>query len=240
MLNLVIESDRTEPLVFNVQKMINAGLISRDQTVAQKHLDEIRKEGISVTIEKTPAFLPKVRDRITTSDTIEVLAGSKTCGEIEPVLLIGENNTIYVAVGSDHSDRELEKHNMIASKQMYPNVISKKVWRYQDVKGHWDDLILRGWVVETNGKRQLYQEGKLGGLMTVEDFLDKVKGYFKIDLTGTVIFMGTLPSLSGKFIYTPGFEAELVDEHAGRTLTCAYSIAPMTWFKYGEHTPRVT
>jgi len=134
-------------------------------------------------------------------------------------------------VGSDHSDRELEKHDLVVSKQMCPNVISKKVWRYEDIKGHWDDIILRGWVVEADGKRQLYQEGKLGAFMAVEDFLNKTKEHVEEDLTGTVIFVGTVPTLGGKLIYTPGFEAELVDEHTGRTLTCAYTIAPMTWFK---------
>lgn len=240
MLDLIIEGDVTESLAFDVRKVIIGGLTHRDQAAAQKHLDEAKREGIKVTIEQTPAFLPKITDRITTSDTMEVLAGSKTCGEVEPVLLIGKDNSIYVAAGSDHTDRELEKHDMIASKQMCPCVISKKVWRYADVKAHWDDIIMRGWVVEADGKRQLYQEGKVGEFMTVEDFLDKVKDYFEIDLTGAIIFMGTIASLGGKLVYTPGFEAELVDEHTGRTLTCAYSIAPMTWFKYGKHTPRVT
>ncbi len=240
MLDLIIEGDGTEPLAFDLRKIIIGGLTHRDQAGAQKHLDQARKEGIQVTIEETPAFLPKLTDRIITSDTMEVLAGSKTCGEVEPVLLIGKDNTIYVATGSDHTDRGLEKKDMIACKQMCPCVISKKVWRYQDVKDHWDDIIMRGWVIEADGSRQLYQEGRVGEFMKVEDFLDKVKEYFEIDLTGAVIFMGTIATLDGQLIYTPGFEAELVDEKLGRTLTCAYSLAPMTWFKYGKHTPRVS
>lgn len=230
MLDLIIEGDGSKPLVFDVRKMINGGFSSRNQESAQKHLDELKKEGINIKVEKTPIFFPKLPDRITTSNTIEVLAGSRTCGEAEPVLLLSKDE-IYIAVGSDHSDRETEKYDMVVSKQICPNVISKKVWRYEDVKGHWDDLILRGWVVESDGKRQLYQETKIGTFMAVEDFLDKTKAHIEGDLTGAVIFMGTVPSLGGKLIYTPGFEAELVDEHTGRTLTCAYSIAPMTWFK---------
>jgi len=239
MLDLVIEGKIIEPWAFDLRRIIIGGLTHRDQAAAQRHLDEARKEGINVTIEETPAFLPKLTDRISTSDTMEVLAGSKTSGEVEPVLLIGEDNTVYVAAGSDHTDRGLEKKDMIACKQMCPCVISKKVWRYQDVKDHWDDIIMRGWVIEANGKKQLYQEGKVGAFMTVEDFLDTVKEYFKIDLTGAVIFMGTIATLGGQLIYTPGFEAELVDEKLGRTLTCAYSLAPMDWFKYGKHTPQV-
>jgi len=230
MLDLIIEGDGEKKLAFDVRKMINGGLSSRNQEAAQKHLDEIRREGINIKVEKTPIFFPKLPDRITTSNIVEVLVGSRTCGEAEPVLLFDKDN-MYVAVGSDHSDRELEKHDLVVSKQMCPNVISKKVWRYEDIKGHWDDIILRGWVVEADGKRQLYQEGKLGAFMAVEDFLNKTKEHVEEDLTGTVIFVGTVPTLGGKLIYTPGFEAELVDEHTGRTLTCAYTIAPMTWFK---------
>lgn len=230
MLDLIIEGDGKKKLAFDVRKMINGGLSSRNQEAAQKHLDEIRREGINIKVGKTPIFFPKLPDRITTSNIVEVLVGSRTCGEAEPVLLFDKDN-MYVAVGSDHSDRELEKHDLVVSKQMCPNVISKKVWRYEDIKGHWDDIILRGWVVEADGKRQLYQEGKLGAFMTVEDFLNKTIEHVEEDLTGMVIFVGTVPTLGGKLIYTPGFEAELVDEHTGRTLTCAYTIAPMTWFK---------
>ena len=203
MLDLIIEGDGTEPLAFDVKKMIMGGLSHRDQAAAQKHLDEIRKEGINIQVDKTPILFAKLSDRITTSNTVEVLVGSRTCGEAEPVLLLGKDD-MYVAVGSDHSDRELEKHDLVISKQMCPNVISKKVWRYEDIKGHWDDIILRGWVVEADGKRQLYQEGKLGAFMTIEDFLNKTKKHVEEDLTGTVIFVGTVPTLGGKLIYTLG------------------------------------
>ena len=239
MLDLIIEGDGTEPLAFDLKRIIIGGLTHRDQAAAQKHLDEAKKEGIQVTIEETPAFLPKLTDKILIGDTMEVLAGSKTSGEVEPVILIDKDNTIYIAAGSDHTDRGLEKKDMIACKQMCPCVISKKVWRYADIKDHWDDIIMRGWVVEADGSRQLYQEGKVGAFMTVEDFLDKIKGYFGIDLAGALIFMGTIATIGGSLIYTPGFESELVDEKLNRKLACAYTLAPQSWFKYGKHTPLV-
>jgi hypothetical protein len=93
-------------------------------------------------------------------------------------------------------------------------------------------------VIEADGTRQLYQENRVGEFMRVEEFLNKVREYFEIDLTGLVLLMGTNPTLGGKLIFTPGFEVQLVDEHLGRTLTCAYTIVPMSWFKYGAHTPR--
>ncbi len=238
MLDLIIEGTRPQKLAFDVKKMINAGLSNRDQAGVRRHLDEAAKEGIKYIFEQTPAYLPKVKDRITTGDIIEVLPNSKSSGEAEPVVLVSDNNEIYIAVGSDHSDRELEKYDMILSKHIYPNVMSKRVWRFADVKGHWDDIILRGWVIDADGKRQLYQENKVGEFMGVEQFLDEVRKYFQIDLNGLVMFMGTFPTLGGKLIITPGFEAQLVDEKLKRTLTCSYITQPMAWFKYGPHTPK--
>lgn len=234
MLDLLIEGTKgTKPLQFEVKLHINGGFASRDQVAALRTLDEMKKEGIDIPVRRTPIFWPKMTNRITTSNVIEVLAGSKSCGEVEPVILLGKGKEkeIYIAVGSDHSDRELEKYDMVISKQMYPNVISRKVWRYEDVKRNWDDLVLRAWTIAADGKRTLYQEAKMNSLMTVEDFLEKAKEHIHGDIAGAVILMGTIPTLGGKLVFTPGFEGELADERAKRKLTCAYTIAPIAWFK---------
>ncbi len=234
MLDLLIESTKsTKPLQFEVKLHINGGFASRDQVAAQRTLDEMKREGINIPVKKTPIFWPKLTNRITTSNIIEVLAGSKSCGEVEATILLGKGKEkeIYIAVGSDHSDRELEKHDMVISKQMYPNVISKRVWRYEDVKQNWDAMVLRAWTVEADGKRTLYQEAKMNSLMTIEDFLDKAKEHIQGDIAGAVILMGTIPTLGGKLVFTPGFECELADEKAKKKLTCAYTIAPIAWFK---------
>lgn len=233
MLDLVVQGKRDKSMAFEVAKIINAGFSGRNQEASQKHLDEIRKEGINFEVESTPIFFPKLKDRITTGNTVEVLGDCKSCGEAEPVLLIDRDNEIYIGIGSDHSDRELEKHSLVSSKQMCPNVMSRKVWRYADVRDHWDDITMRAWVVGADGKRELYQEGKMQSFMTVEDFLAETKKRVKGDLTGAVIFMGTVPTLNGKLIYTPGFEAELSDERTGKTLNCSYTVTPISWFDDG-------
>ena len=232
MLDLIIDGKESEPLAFEIKRMVNAGLSGRNQEAAQKHLDEILKEGINLKVEKTPIFFPKLSDRITTGNTVEVLAGSKSCGEAEPVLLIDKNSKMYVGIGSDHSDRELEKHDLVISKQMCPNVMSNKVWSYDDIKDHWDDIMMRAWVIEANGKRELYQEGKLGSFMTVDSFLATTKEHIADgNLSGAVLFMGTVATLGGKLVYTPGFEAELDDPKTGKKLSCSYTLKPITWFK---------
>ena len=228
MLELIIEGDGTEKLTFEVRKMINAGFTGRGPGEVQKHIDELRKHGVT-TSQEIPLLYPILPDRITTSERIEVLPDSKTSGEVEYVLLLDGDN-IYVTVGSDHTDRELEKHSILMSKQIYFNVIAPKVWRYEDVKGHWDDLILRAWV-EENGQRQLYQEGKLGKIIRPEELIEKVQSRVTGDLRDAVIYSGTLPTIGGGLCFSSHFEMELIDEHVGRAIRYAYSAEPIAWFR---------
>ena len=107
MFELILEGDGSKKLTFEVQKIINAGRSARDKDTVLKHVEEIRKAGIAIPERfKFPVFRPKTADRITTSDRFWVLPDSKTSGEVEYVLLL-DNSNVYVAVGSDHTDREL-------------------------------------------------------------------------------------------------------------------------------------
>jgi len=228
MLELIFEGDGRKKLAFEVQKMVNAGRSARDTSSVRKHMEELRKTGIAIS-DEFPVFYPKTADRITTSDRFWVLPDSKTSGEVEYVLLL-DNSNVYVAVGSDHTDRELEKYNIRMAKQIYCNAMSPAVWRYEDVKEHWDDIIMRAWV-KKDGQRRLYQEGKLEKLIRPEKLIEEVKSRVTGDLNGMVIFSGTLPTISGELCYSPYFEMELVDEHAGRAIKYTYIAEPITWFK---------
>ncbi len=79
-----------------------------------------------------PILFPATVDRLTMADEIEVL-GTQTSGEAEFVLIYHQGQT-YVAAGSDHTDRELEKTSITFAKQVCPNVLSPEVWRYADVR----------------------------------------------------------------------------------------------------------
>ncbi len=226
-MRLHLTADGTQ-LDFQVEKLLNSGYTARDPRQAQQHIQEMRKAGIA-TPKSIPVFFPKLADRITTAERIEVLATSTTSGEAEFVLLFDQDE-VYVGVGSDHTDRMLECHSILAAKQMCPNVLSREVWRYDAVKAHWDDLILRSWV-ETDGQRTLYQDARLGTFMEVAELIDRVRGQIAGHLNGLVFYAGTIPVLGGEMCYSPGFEARLIDEWTGRSLTCAYSVVPMTWFK---------
>src|SRR5699024_12545366 len=49
---------------------------------------------------------------------------------------------MYITVGSDHTDRELEAVNIGKSKQVCGKPFGKKAWKLDDVLTHWDELIL--------------------------------------------------------------------------------------------------
>lgn len=228
MLELTIEGDGSKKLNFEVQKLVNAGRSARDITNVRKHMEELRKTGITIP-DEFPIFNLVTPERITTGDHFEVLMNSKTSGEVEFVLLL-DNGNVYVSVGSDHTDRELQKTNKVAAKQIYYNVIAPTVWRFEDVKEYWDDLIMRSWVQE-KGQRQLYQEGKLVEMLRPEKLIEEVNSRVTGGLSGMVIFSGTLPTLSGELSYSSRFDMELIDERAGRAIKHTYFAEPITWFK---------
>ncbi|WP_286974906.1 DUF2848 family protein [Acetomicrobium sp. UBA5826] len=227
-LELVIDSKQEKIVTFEVKKMVNMGRTSRDPKDIIKHLEELKAEGITVSSD-IPSYNPKIKDRITTSNVIEVLPNSKSSGEVEYVLLFINNNDFYVTIGSDHTDRELEKYNVVLSKQIYPNVISKKVWIYEDVKDHWDELVMKAWVKE-KGVAKLYQEGKLNTILRPEELIKKARERVLGDLTGAVIFSGTFPIIGGKLNYEPYFKVELIDNIKHKTLAHEYILEPINWF----------
>ncbi len=140
------------PLLFPVRRVVNAGYVGRDQHAVRAHIEELAREGIPPP-KQVPMLFPFLSAQLTTGDRIEVIGGD-TSGEVEYVLLLHQGE-VYVGVGSDHTDRALERDNLVKSKQVCANVLSREVWRYQDVQAHWDDLELRSWIRATAGNPEV-------------------------------------------------------------------------------------
>jgi len=169
---------------------------------------------------------------LVTDSEIEVYSG-ETSGEVEYVLLVENEGKSYVGLGSDHTDRRLEETDIPRSKQICPNVLSRKVWPLEQVMDHWDDLVMRSKVV-SSGREVLYQEGQLALILGPEDLMAFVRSKMPGPLDGTVIYSGTLGMLTGGFVYGERFEAELVDEKLNRRLELAYEIRPMDYLVVDE------
>ncbi|MBA7612737.1 hypothetical protein ES703_19974 [subsurface metagenome] len=221
-LNLILkEKGGTRPFSFSVRRMVNAGYVGRDREAVRRHIEELKKEGVPAP-EEVPTLYPVASYLITTGDELEVV-DEATSGEAEFILLLADGKT-YVAAGSDHTDRNLERSSIIKAKQICPNVLSSVVWPYEEVKEVWDELVLRSWV-EKGGQRILYQKTKLASIMSAEDILSFVRSKLKDgDLEGMVIYSGTVPALGGEVIYGDGFEVELHNPQTDDSLWCKYKV----------------
>lgn len=226
-LNLIVESKSgSRGLEFHVRRMINAGYVGRNQEDVRKHVEELKREGIPAP-DSTPTVYPVMTSMITTADSIEVV-GDKTSGEGEFVLFMDKQD-IYVGVGSDHTDRELETVSILKSKQLCFNVVSRKVWPFQEIRDHWDELGLKSWVKQA-GEKVLYQETLLSAILTPADLIDFVKSKVKDgNLDSTIIFSGTVALLTPEINYGDYFEVALDDPLMNRSLSCSYSVEQLTY-----------
>jgi hypothetical protein len=228
-LSLTLDADgRSVPIRFPVRRVVNAGYVGRDREAVRAHIEELRHEGIPSPA-TVPVLFPLTADSVTTADEVEVLGGS-TSGEVEYVLLMSEGE-VFVGVGSDHTDRALERQSMAKAKQICKDVMSGRVWRYRELEDRWDDLVLRSWVRSPEtGEEVLYQEGRLGTIYSAEDLIELVRSRIRDrQCEGLVIFSGTVPLLDGRFVASDLFRGELHDPRTGRCLVCSYRPVPLRY-----------
>ena len=215
MLQLTVdEYDR--PLPFDARRLLVAGYTGRDQAAVARHIAELREHGIPAPA-RTPALYALSPDRLTTADVVSVV-GDESSGEAEFVLVF-TGGDLYIGVGSDHTDRGLERQSVARAKQVCPKPISTRLWRWSDVREQWDRCRLRSGLAEAP-----YQDGTVAELMTPDAILAMVRDRVGPDLEGTAIYCGTLPLLAGEFRFERRFEAVLSDPARGRELRCAYTL----------------
>lgn len=202
-----------------------AGYTGRDQAAVRHHIAELAEQGIAPP-PQTPTIYPMVPGHAVISDRIDV-TGERTAGEAEFVLILVEDE-IFVGLGSDHTDRELEKLDIAAAKQICPKPLGPEVWRLAEVEDHWDQLVLRSW---TGAERTLYQEGTVDALLHPRAIIDLVRERIGVPLRAAIISCGTVPLLGGSFVFTDRFSAELHDPVRDRRLTLTYTIDPIRWLR---------
>ena len=207
-----------QPVDFSPVRVIIAGYTGRNQAAVKAHIDELAAHGIPAPSE-IPTVFRTTLDRLTQAAEVEVI-GSGSSGEAEVVLLV-KGDQIWVSLGSDHTDRELEKLDIPASKQACPKPVASHAWLYSDVRSRWDSLVLKSWVGES-GREQLYQDGTMAAVMKPEDLLAILRQRLGDRVDGAAIYTGTLPLIGGKFSTRPYFEAELSDPSTGTSLRFSY------------------
>jgi hypothetical protein len=210
---------KKERVEVDVGKVYCAGYTSRDQENVTKHVEELRKLGVPAP-EKTPTVYMVAPYLVLTDEepgAVDV-KGFETSAEVEYVALFGEET--YITVGSDHTDRWLEKVSVERAKQACPKIMSSTMWLYSDLKDHWDRIVIRSFVV--NGGKKLYQEGNLGEILPVERLADILN--LKKE---SLLFSGTIPVKGGKVICANEYEIDMEDPLLDRRISLEYRVTPI-------------
>jgi hypothetical protein len=215
----------TEPKIveYEVKKLLLGGFTGRDKKAIIDHIEELKNKGVQISLPKKLPMFFKVPPYILTTENIIEVPSNETSGEVEYVILTGEDGKIYITIGSDHTDRELERVNVYKSKWVCPKILSEKIWCYDDLKDHWDKIEMYSFIFE-DSKKELYQSAKLEILLRPEEIL-KEADYHKEN--GWIIYSGTVPTLKG-IIYSKGFEVNLFDPVLNRRISHTYIVNVLT------------
>jgi hypothetical protein len=195
---------------YQITELIIAGWTGRDEAALRKHIKELEEIGVKPP-KTTPIFYRVAASLFTHATEIQV-SGPDTSGEVEFVL-IETSDDLRVTVGSDHTDRKAETIGVSLSKQLCAKPVSTESWRYDEVKPHWERLILRAWA-----DGALYQEGPVTAMRSPEDLM----GRYPLK-PGHAMFCGTLAAKGG-IRPSNHFTTELEDPVLKRTLKHEYSI----------------
>jgi hypothetical protein len=193
-----------------IDELVIAGWTGRDEQALRKHIKELEEIGVKPP-KSTPIFYRVAANLFCHATEIQV-SGPDTSGEAEFVLIQSAGG-MQVAVGSDHTDRKAETIGVSLSKQLCAKPVSPASWRYDEVKPHWENLILRSW---SDG--ELYQEGPVSAMRTPEDLL----GRYALK-PGWAMFCGTLAAKGG-IRPAKRFRMELEDPVLKRKLSHEYAI----------------
>ena len=207
--------------VARVKSLVITGWTGRNRAALEAHIKELEALGVKRP-KSVPIFYRVAASLLTTADMIEVM-GAASSGEVEFVLH-ALNDGLWIGVGSDHTDRKAETIGVTLSKQLCVKPVGGLLWRYDEVKPHWDKLMLRAFV-RIGHERRLYQEGPVTTMRTPEELI-RLYGGGSTLAPGTAMFCGTL-AVHGGIAAADVFEMELDDPVLGRRLAASYRIVPL-------------
>jgi hypothetical protein len=204
-----------------IENLVIAGWTGRNVDALEAHIKELEAIGVKRP-KSVPIFYRVSCSLLSTAMFIEVMA-DKSSGEVEFVLFALDDE-LWLGVGSDHTDRKAETVGVTLSKQLCAKPVGTTLWRYDEVKPHWDKLKLRSYVPD-GGKRRLYQEGPVTTMRSPEELIKLYTGGDKL-APGTAMFCGTF-AVHGDISYSGTFDMELEDPVLGRKLTHSYKIVSL-------------
>lgn len=155
------------PRTFEVGSVAGARFTARDVEGLRKQMDEqLAREGHFSSATFTNPSIFRIACYLLTQDTEFEVQGTMTGGEGE-VVAIRDGDEIFISVGSDQCDRELDPIFPDKPKQMCPHPVATTAWPYAEVKDHWDDLRIQS-TVTVRGLAVPLQDSRLEALVTLD------------------------------------------------------------------------
>ena len=149
------QSDAGELLIsFEATDLVMAGWTGRDQAAVRHHIEELGGARASRRLPR-PRFFYRVDPALLAGAVNRIaVVGETSSGEAEAVILSMADG-LWVGLGSDHTDRAFEAHSVQLSKQLCRKPMADTLWSYDEVIGHWDELILRAHIERERRARAL-------------------------------------------------------------------------------------
>ncbi|OHV12753.1 DUF2848 domain-containing protein [Kushneria phosphatilytica] len=206
-----------------IHRIAIAGWAGRDQTAVQHHIDELAELGVKPP-STTPLFYRCSEWLVTQQSRIQML-GEAGSGEVEVCLLSDEEGRLWVTVGSDHTDRKLEAVGVAESKQLCAKPIGRDIWAFDEIRPHWDQLLLESHIEEA-GESVCYQHGTLAELLDPAELFARLPE--EIARNGelaphTALWCGTVPARGG-VRSSRRFDMALLDPVHNRRIEHGYTI----------------
>lgn len=206
----------SKPLHFEPTRIYNLGSATRNTAAAAAHQEEVRDIGVRIAFDRpAPRIYPMDPAIVVTRQEIGVL-NPKTSGEVEIVLVVADD--LYIGVGSDHTDRMLEKTSILWSKQACANVIAPTLWKFSDVAAHWDQCRLKMSIDGTP-----YQDVETEVFLRPPEILRILGERLRVKpVAPYMVFCGTYASLDKTIHFGTEWRFSLHDPVLGRTIEHAY------------------
>ena len=144
-------------------------------------------------------------------------------GEAEPVV-IDDGKRLYIGLGSDHTDRQLETHSVALSKQICAKPVAPTLWAFDEAAPHLDQIAIRSFIRDDENEAWTpYQEGTLASIRPLAELIDASPAAATARLQpGTAMMCGTFAVLSGGVRPARFFRMEMTDPVLGRTIEHCY------------------
>ncbi|MCC5977865.1 MAG: DUF2848 domain-containing protein [Salinarimonas sp.] len=203
-----------------IDSLVVAGWTARDRAAVDHHIEELAALGVPAP-SQVPLFYRLSASLLTQESDVEFL-GAEASGEVEP-LLVQDGETLWLGLGSDHTDRKLETVSVAFSKQACAKPVARQLWRFDELRERLDDLALTSWIRDRDDAEwQLYQQGTLAAIRPLAELMAAspfARG--EALAPGTAMMCGTFGAKGG--VRPAGqFRMELRDPVQGRSIEHVY------------------